>query len=590
VVEIMSTTEIPGAPDDLVRVFVSYAREDRRWLDPDYRFGLIPFLMESLRRHRVVFWFDKELKPGDEFGRLILSQIEESQIALLIVSQNFLNSEFIENREMPRIAERARLGQMIVVPVLVEPCDWSEYPFLADRQMVPSSPLIEYTESEPQWAKVRFQILDGLKAQLKRIREAPQSHVEKVQTSVPEEIQPASQTSAESHASEVPRPTPETGNAVADNADLLRVEREAHPSEPVLPPAAEPIGTASEDRTITSTAAEQKKPRNRLKQVIAVAAGAILVIALVMWRVYMSHGTPWTACNSGTSAYLDSIFATSDGNHLWAVGANGTIVQSDDGGATWVVRYSSTTNVLTSIFGASDGQRLWAVGGKGTIVESVDGGVSWSAGNSGVTNDLFSIFGTGDGKRLWAVGSSNYPLANSSSTILESDDAGASWLARKSGTTIYLNSIVGTSDGKRLWAVGMYGTIMESDDAGANWMARKSGVLAEFESIFRTGDGGRLWAVGKNGTVVDSDNEGVAWTAHKIGTESDLYSIFGTSDGQHLWIVGDKGTIEESADAGETWKALNSGTTLQLNSIIGSSDGQHLWVVGDNGTILEPGH
>jgi len=91
------------------------------------------------------------------------------------VSQNFLNSEFIENREMPRIAERARLGQMIVVPVLVEPCDWSEYPFLADRQMVPSSPLIDYTESEPQWAKVRFQILDGLKAQLKRIREAPQN-------------------------------------------------------------------------------------------------------------------------------------------------------------------------------------------------------------------------------------------------------------------------------------------------------------------------------------------------------------------------------------------------------------------------------
>ena len=72
----MSTVAIPGAPDDVVRVFVSYAREDRRWLDPDYRFSLIPFLKESLRRHKAIFWFDKELKPGDEFGRLILSQIE----------------------------------------------------------------------------------------------------------------------------------------------------------------------------------------------------------------------------------------------------------------------------------------------------------------------------------------------------------------------------------------------------------------------------------------------------------------------------------------------------------------------------------
>jgi hypothetical protein len=173
----MNEIAIPGTPDEVVRVFVSYAREDRKWLEADSRHSLIPFLMDSLRRHNVAFWFDKELKPGDEFRRYIESEIDQSQIALLIVSQSFLNSEFIEGKEMPRIAERARLGKMIVVPVLVEPCDWSEYPFLADRQMVPSSPLIEYTDNDAQWAKIRFQILDGLKAQVKRIREALHPHV-----------------------------------------------------------------------------------------------------------------------------------------------------------------------------------------------------------------------------------------------------------------------------------------------------------------------------------------------------------------------------------------------------------------------------
>lgn len=165
----------PGAHEELIHVFVSYAREDKRWLDPDYRFNLVPFLMESLRRHNVVFWFDKELKPGDEFKRNIDAEIDQAQIAILIVSQHFLNSEFIETREMSRIAERAQRGEMIVIPVLVEPCDWSDYPFLADRQMVPSSPLIEYTESEPNWAKIKYQILDGVKAQLKRIREPGQT-------------------------------------------------------------------------------------------------------------------------------------------------------------------------------------------------------------------------------------------------------------------------------------------------------------------------------------------------------------------------------------------------------------------------------
>jgi hypothetical protein len=169
----MSSSVITAAPESTVRVFVSYAREDRRWLEPDDRFNLVPFLAESLRRQNVVFWFDKELQPGDEFKRQIESEIDHSQIALLIVSQSFLNSEFIEGREMPRIAARAAQGKMIVMPVLVEPCAWNDYPFLADRQMVPSaSPLIDFTESEPKWARVRYQILDGIKAQLKRIRGA----------------------------------------------------------------------------------------------------------------------------------------------------------------------------------------------------------------------------------------------------------------------------------------------------------------------------------------------------------------------------------------------------------------------------------
>ena len=181
-----------GASDQLTRVFVSYAREDRKWLDRDYRFNLIPFLMESLKRQNVVFWFDKDLKPGDEFRNHIEAEIDQAQIALLIVSQAFLNSEFIDKYEMSRIADRARLGQMIIVPVLVEPCDWSEYPVLADRQMVPGAlPLIDFTESDPKWARVKAEILDGLKTQIKRIR-APQTSAQSPgnQSNLPRERAP----------------------------------------------------------------------------------------------------------------------------------------------------------------------------------------------------------------------------------------------------------------------------------------------------------------------------------------------------------------------------------------------------------------
>jgi tetratricopeptide (TPR) repeat protein len=62
---------------------------------------------------------------------------------------------------------------MVIVPILVESCDWNEYGFLADRQMVPASrPLIEFTDSDIRWSSVRKEILDGVKAQVKRIRAA----------------------------------------------------------------------------------------------------------------------------------------------------------------------------------------------------------------------------------------------------------------------------------------------------------------------------------------------------------------------------------------------------------------------------------
>jgi tetratricopeptide (TPR) repeat protein len=161
------------AGKDPTRVFVSYAREDKKWLDPENPRNLIPFLEDSLRRQNVAFWYDKGLVPGDEFKRRIEAEIDRAEIALLIVSQYFLNSVFIETEEMPRIANRARLGQMVIMPILVESCDWNEYDFLADRQMVPASrPLIEFTDSDIRWSSVRKEILDGVKAQVKRIRAA----------------------------------------------------------------------------------------------------------------------------------------------------------------------------------------------------------------------------------------------------------------------------------------------------------------------------------------------------------------------------------------------------------------------------------
>ncbi|MFI5223852.1 MAG: WD40/YVTN/BNR-like repeat-containing protein, partial [Nitrospirales bacterium] len=118
----------------------------------------------------------------------------------------------------------------------------------------------------------------------------------------------------------------------------------------------------------------------------------ILVIAIGFWLVYHSRSPAprsrehWNARTSGTPNILYSIFGTSDGKRLWAVGSGGTILESDDG-EHWYPRASGTREEFYSIFGTSDGKRLWVVGDKATILES-DDGEHWNALTSGIFEGL----------------------------------------------------------------------------------------------------------------------------------------------------------------------------------------------------------
>ena len=156
-----------------VRIFVSYARKDSRWFQED---SLVPWLARSLRKDQVTLWWDSaNILPGDEFRGLIETEIDRSAIALLLVSQEFLNSEFIEAVELPRIRARADRGVMMVIPLLLEPCAWEEIEFLSSRQMLPGkpTPLVNYVDRERDWVGVRAEVLAGIRRAVTRFRAEP---------------------------------------------------------------------------------------------------------------------------------------------------------------------------------------------------------------------------------------------------------------------------------------------------------------------------------------------------------------------------------------------------------------------------------
>jgi hypothetical protein len=159
-----------------ISVFISYSHIDNKWFRSDNElFDLIPFLERSLDSRNVKFWYDRHkgngIEAGDKFKDSIEFQIDRTDIALLLISQEFLDSRFISEKELPKIRERYEKGNLFVFPILLEPCDWEEIEFISSLQLVPgkSTPLIEFTDKEKNWKQVRFEILRSLKKRIDKI-------------------------------------------------------------------------------------------------------------------------------------------------------------------------------------------------------------------------------------------------------------------------------------------------------------------------------------------------------------------------------------------------------------------------------------
>jgi predicted ATPase len=163
----------------MATIFVSYSHLDARWFLRGSDFDLIPWLEQALRRDGVQLWYDRGdehgLQPGEVFQRQIEQQIDDSQAALLLLSEGFFSSEFIQKIEMPRIVGRVERGEMVVIPVLLEPCVWQDCDFIATRQIVPGkpTPLSEYTRNFAEWALGRDEILSALRKGIRKTALTP---------------------------------------------------------------------------------------------------------------------------------------------------------------------------------------------------------------------------------------------------------------------------------------------------------------------------------------------------------------------------------------------------------------------------------
>jgi tetratricopeptide (TPR) repeat protein len=107
-------------------VFVSYSHQDERWKD-----RLVQQLRVLEPEGVLEVWDDRRISPGNDWLPEIEQAMGRAVAAVLLISADFLTSEFIQGQEVPRLLERRRSEGLLVLPVIVRPCDWRGVEWLA---------------------------------------------------------------------------------------------------------------------------------------------------------------------------------------------------------------------------------------------------------------------------------------------------------------------------------------------------------------------------------------------------------------------------------------------------------------------------
>jgi hypothetical protein len=118
-------------------VFVSYSHADAKWLT-----GMRAHLKPLERRGLIAQWDDTKIKPGTHWREEIRSALERAKVAVLLVSADFLASDFIATNELPPLLNAAKERGTLILALIVRPCRF-EKTELAQFQAVnpPSKPL-----------------------------------------------------------------------------------------------------------------------------------------------------------------------------------------------------------------------------------------------------------------------------------------------------------------------------------------------------------------------------------------------------------------------------------------------------------------
>ena len=143
-----------------IKLFISYSSKDKA-----YRESLKDHLSSMERNDEIETWSDREILPGKEWDQEIRENLKSADIIVLLISSDFITSDYCFGVEVKLAMEKHERGDSIVLPVIVRACDWENGLPFAKLQALPekAKPVKKWDDQDDAWLSVVRGIRDRVK-------------------------------------------------------------------------------------------------------------------------------------------------------------------------------------------------------------------------------------------------------------------------------------------------------------------------------------------------------------------------------------------------------------------------------------------
>jgi len=136
------------------KVFISYSYKDEK-----YKNELVTMVTPLQDQGILEIWQDRKIEPGDEWYEAIQTAIRECDLALLLISKDFLASRFIRDEELSNLFNHRKNEGLRVVPIIIKHCMWQSVEILKGIQALPTDgkPVVNFkgtNERDRIWTEI----------------------------------------------------------------------------------------------------------------------------------------------------------------------------------------------------------------------------------------------------------------------------------------------------------------------------------------------------------------------------------------------------------------------------------------------------